>query len=217
MHATKALLALFLGSTLCFSTGACQSAYYATMEKFGVHKRDILVDEVEEGREEQAEAQEQFQSTYEAFQELTGYDGGDLEDLYDRLSDEFESCEGRAADVTSRIEDIEQVASDLWKEWDAEIGEIQSASLKSQSEEMLADTQKRYADLIAAMRKAEAKMEPVLAAFRDHVLFLKHNLNAKAISSLQQVVVGIQGDVDSLIADMQTSIAEADEFLQAME
>jgi hypothetical protein len=196
---------------------ACQSAYYATMEKFGVHKRDLLVEEVEEGRAEQKEAAEQFQSTYEVFRDLTGYKGGDLEDVYDKLSDELEDCEEDAGDLRTHIEDIERVATDLFDEWHDELGEMEDASLRRQSETMLKDTRARYGDLIKAMERSEDKMEPVLQAFRDHVLFLKHNLNAKAIAALQDVVINIEDDVAKLIAEMQKSIAEADEFLKAME
>jgi len=206
-----------LGLCLLAALPACRGAYYSTMEQFGVHKRDILVDEVEEGRKDQQEAQEQFKTTYEAFKELTGYQGGELEDVYDELSDELEDCEDAAGDVTKKIDDIEQVAGDLFEEWDGEIGEMHDATLKQESKHMLSDTRSRYEDLIGAMRKAESKMEPVLDSFRDHVLFLKHNLNAKAIASLQGTVPKIENDVAALIADMEKSIAEADEFLKAME
>ena len=50
------LLTLFI---VLFSTNACQKAYYSTMEKFGVHKRDIMVDRVGEARDSQEEAKEQ--------------------------------------------------------------------------------------------------------------------------------------------------------------
>ena len=66
------------------------------------------------------------------------------------------------------------------------------------------------------MKKASSSMDPVLTAFKDRVLFLKHNLNAQAIASLSKTVVAIQGDVSKLIDAMQASIAEADEFLGAM-
>jgi len=213
MRASRSLRLLL---PLLLATG-CQSAYYATMEKFGVHKRDILVEEVEEGRAEQKEAAEQFQTTYEVFRDLTGYKGGDLEDIYDKLSDELEDCEEDAGDLRTHIEDIERVATDLFDEWHDELGEMEDASLRRQSETMLKDTRARYGDLIKAMERAEDKMEPVLQAFRDHVLFLKHNLNAKAIAALQDVVVDIEDDVARLVAEMQKSIAEADEFLKAME
>ena len=66
------------------------------------------------------------------------------------------------------------------------------------------------------MKRAEAKIEPVLSAFRDQVLFLKHNLNAQAIASLQDELASVKADIASLIKEMEVSIAEADEFIKAM-
>lgn len=45
---------LFFLLALCL--GGCSSAYYKTMENFGVEKRDILVDRVEEARDAQDDA-----------------------------------------------------------------------------------------------------------------------------------------------------------------
>jgi len=59
-------------------------------------------------------------------------------------------------------------------------------------------------------------MQPVLTAFRDQVLFLKHNLNAAAIASLQTTAKGIESDVERLVAEMNASIAEADRFIKGM-
>ncbi len=67
------------------------------------------------------------------------------------------------------------------------------------------------------MSRAEERMDPVLTAFRDQVLFLKHNLNAQAIASLKRDTAAIEADVDSLIGDMQRAIGEAESFLTAME
>ena len=196
---------------------SCRSTYYSTMEKFGVHKRDILVDRVEEGREEQEAAKEQFQTTYERFKELTGVDGGELEDVYERLNDEYEDCDDRAAAVRERIDSIESVAADLFSEWQGELDEISSPDLRKKSAMQLDETRSRYERLITAMKQAESRMEPVLVAFRDQVLFLKHNLNAQAISSLQTTVIEIEGDVTKLIEEMKQSIAEADAFIASME
>ena len=43
---------------------SCASIYYSTMETFGVEKRDILVDRVEDARDGQEDAKEQFQRRY---------------------------------------------------------------------------------------------------------------------------------------------------------
>jgi hypothetical protein len=56
----------------------------------------------------------------------------------------------------------------------------------------------------------------VLTAFRDRVLYLKHNLNAQAVASLQGQVLELDADVTKLIAEMEASIREANEFIDAM-
>ena len=206
-------LVLVLGTPLA----ACRGVYYSTMETFGVHKREILVDRVEDGRDAQAEAKEEFESALEHFQAVAGFDGGDLEDLYGRLKKDLSRCEDRVEDVRDRIDSIETVSEDLFDEWEEEIEQIQSPDLSRRSEESLAQARARYTDLIAAMKRAERKMEPVLVSFRDHVLFLKHNLNAQAIASLQGSLFQIETDVSDLIREMEVSIAEADSFLAGME
>lgn len=202
---------------LLLALPACQSTYYSAMERFGVHKRDILVDRVQEGRDAQEEAKEQFQTALEAFKSVETFDGGDLEKLYDELNREYERSESRVQAVRNRIDSIEDVSKDLFKEWEKELDEYENEDFRRKSEQQMQDTKERYDELITAMRRAESKMQPVLTAFSDQVLFLKHNLNAKAISSLQGSLVEIEADVGALIGEMEASIAEADAFIAAME
>ena len=70
--------------------------------------------------------------------------------------------------------------------------------------------------MLAALKKAEGSMNPVLVQFKDHVLYLKHNLNAQAIASLKGEGANIQDDIAKLIAEMNRSIAQADEFVKAL-
>lgn len=209
---TIVLAALLCDAGLC----GCRSTYYNTMEAFGQHKRDILVDRVEEARNDQEQAKEQFRSALDAFSEVVGYEGGDLREAYDRLSDELETAEGRAEDVRERIDSVERVATDLFEEWEKELEEYESADLRRRSEDQLEETRERYDDLIDAMHRAESKMDPVLEALRDQVLFLKHNLNARAVASLEGEVDVLESDVEALITDMETAIEEANAFIEGM-
>ncbi|MEM7515574.1 MAG: DUF2959 domain-containing protein [Planctomycetota bacterium] len=218
MRFSRARLSLVLLTALGgYALPSCSTTpYYAMMEKFGVEKRDILVDRVAEAREDQTEAKEQFQTTLEAFKALTGFDGAELEDVYNKLSKELKRSESAASSVTSRIESIEAVAEDMFSEWSQENEQYSDASLKRSSEQMLRDTRSQYGDLLNSMKNAESKMEPVLQKFRDRVTFLKHNLNASAIGSLQNDLSAIEGDVQGLIREMQESIDEADTFIDSM-
>lgn len=195
---------------------ACQSMYYGTMEQFGQHKRDILVDRVESARDEQAEAKEQFRSALERFDAVVGTTGGDLRAKYDELQSQLDRSEDAAKNVRDRIESVEEVALALFEEWEAELDQYTNADMRIRSEESLRQTRERCRQLIGAMRRAERRMEPVLVAFRDNVLFLKHNLNAQAIASLQGEVVSLESDVSRLIAEMEAAIEEADAFIESM-
>lgn len=212
LHRPFFLVLLLVG----LAASGCQNIYYKTMEQFGQHKRDILVRRVDDARESQEEAKEQFQTALERFIEVTGFSGGNLRTLYDRLESEFRRSEDRAAVVTARIEAVEEVAGDLFAEWNAELGEYTDRSLRRRSEQQLRETRNRYDQLIGSMRQAESRMEPVLGAFRDRVLFLKHNLNAQAIASLDQASTDLQRDIRSLVAEMDRAIEEANAFIESM-
>ncbi len=207
---------LGVGLAAALMLTGCQSAYYKTMEKFGIHKRDLLVSRVEDARDSQQAAKEQFRSALERFSEVLQFEGGDLEKKYKQLDAEYKGSEEKAAAVRSRIASVEDVAGALFKEWEAELNQYSNESLRRASQQKLVETQRRYDQLIGAMKRAESKIEPVLTAFRDQVLFLKHNLNARAIASLQSELVTVESDVASLIREMEASIGEADAFIQAM-
>lgn len=196
---------------------ACSGTYYKAMEGLGIEKRDILVDRVEEARDAQDDAAEQFASALEQFRATVNFDGGDLEDVYDRLNSEFEDSRAEADEVSDRIDAIESVAEDLFDEWGEELAQYSRADLRRDSEALLKDTQNRYRQLMKSMRRAEKSMQPVLTAFQDQVLVLKHNLNARAIGSLKRELSSIERDTARLIEQMQNAIAEADAFIKSME
>jgi DNA-binding ferritin-like protein len=199
---------------LIFILGGCQSAYYSTLEKAGYHKRDILVERVGKARNAQQEGKEQFKSALEKFSSVLNLKGGKLEDKYKQLDEEYENSEEAADDVRSRIDSVESVAEALFEEWQDELKEYTNASLKRDSKEKLDNTRSRYKKLITAMRRAEKKMDPVLKAFKDQVLYLKHNLNAKAIMSLQKELRSVKSNITALVKDMEKSIQEADRFIR---
>lgn len=206
---------LGLSIALLFSAG-CSRLYYAGMEKLGKEKRDILVKRILDGKKDQQEAREQIQTTMEAFQALTGFSGGDLEKKYQKLNGEYESARDRAKDLSDRIRSIDQVAKDMFREWDGEIGTMRNAGLKSRSRTMLREAQRKHTQYIAAMRTTEARIKPVLQTFQDQVLFLKHNVNARAIRSLEGTASKLDREVDGLVAEMDRSIAESDAFVQSL-
>ena len=205
------VLSLALGLT------ACDTAYIATMEKMGYAKRDILSSRVKSARNAQEDAKKEIQSALEQFGKVVGYQGGDLEATYKKLNSELESSEDSAETVRKRIKDVEGVADSLFAEWKTELGQYSSADLRRKSEEKLTQTKTRYNEMLGAMKKAEQRIDPVLKPLRDQVLYLKHNLNARALAAIKGELVKVDAQVDQLVKDMNKSIAEADKFIQSME
>ncbi|MEW8279539.1 MAG: DUF2959 domain-containing protein [Candidatus Thiodiazotropha sp.] len=210
-------LRLYLLPALMLLVSACSSVYYDTMEKVGIHKRDIMVDRVESARDAQSEAQEQFQSALDQFASVINLEESDLKRAYDSLNHEFEACESAASEVSERIDKVESVAEDLFEEWQEELNLYENKSLKATSSKKLKLTKQRYQSMLASMKKAEKSMQPVLNTFRDNVLFLKHNLNAHAIGSLRGEFGNLKADIDNLINRMNQSIKQSDEFISGMQ
>lgn len=200
---------------LLLSSG-CQTVYYNVMEKMGYHKRDLLVSDVKKARNAQQEAKEQFQSALDRFTTVLNIQGGELQEKYNTLNAEYERSAAKAQAVRDRIASVEDVSAALFKEWEAELQEYSSESLRQNSKKQLTQTRTQYAQLIKAMKRAESKMDPVLAKFKDQVLFLKHNLNAQAIASLKNELSTVEGNIASLIKEMERSIQEADTFISTM-
>jgi hypothetical protein len=194
----------------------CSKFYYKAMQKLGKEKRDILVQRVKDTKKDQEQTKEQLQTTMEAFQQLTGFQGGDLEKSYKKLNGEYERAQSQANKLHDRIQSIDQVSNDLFSEWQKEVDEMRNQQLKSRSRSMLADAKQRQGVYMKAMRKTEDQMTPVLAAFRDQVLFLKHNLNARAIGSLKGTAKSINTDVTTLMNSIDASMQEADKLIASL-
>jgi len=206
---------LLLGGVL-FTTG-CRSIYNATMENvFGYEKRELFKKSVTSLQEEQQEAQKEFKDAMTRLKELYAFQGGELESVYGKVKSSYERCEKEAVEVTARIEAMEDIAKAMFKEWEKEIEQYSNPNLAAASREQLQSTKVRYAQLAKTVRAAETAMQPVLAQLKDNVLFLKHNLNAAAIGSLQGEAANIQGQIEKLLVRMNASIAESDRFIKSL-
>jgi hypothetical protein len=204
-------------SVFAFGLYACSNIYYSAMEKIGVHKREIMVDRVESARDTQKEAKQQFLSALDQFRRVVNFEGGNLEKEYDRLNRTLQKTEAEAKAVHDRIDAVEDVSNALFKEWRSEIDQYSSDELREASRRQYVLTKRKYEELIQAMKKAEARMEPALVPLRDQVLFMKHNLNARAIAGLSDELTSIQTNVDRLVRDLEKAIAEADAFIESLQ
>jgi Protein of unknown function (DUF2959) len=210
----RSILAIVIAGT--FAASGCTSAYYKTMQTLGKEKRDILVQRVKDSKKDQEDTKEKLQTTMESFQALTGFQGGSLEKSYKKLNGDYESAASQVAKLHDRIQSIDKVSGDLFTEWQGEINQMGNAKLKARSTAMLKDSQARQAVFMKAMRNTETRIAPVMASFHDQVLFLKHNLNARAIGSLKGTSAQMDTDVTALMKSIDGSMAEADNLISSL-
>jgi hypothetical protein len=209
------VLGLAVVSLVSWPVG-CKRSYYKAMATLGKEKRDILVSRVRDSKKDQQQAKTQIKTTMESFQALTGFQGGSLEKNYKTLNGEYEKAADTAEKLHNRIDSIDQVSSDLFREWQKEIDGMENKTLATRSTAMLRQSRLNEAAYIKSMRQTEARMTPVIRAFRDQVTFLKHNLNARAIGSLKGSSAKMSTDVDVVLVSLDGSMAQADTLIASL-
>ena len=216
MPTFRPLTSLLLGALVAAGATGCSAVKYNALEKVGIHKRDLLVGNVKDARDAQEDAQEEFRDALEQFGSVVRIEETGLKKAYDRLNGEYEDALAASEEVSEQIDEVEDVADDLFDEWADENRLYTDAALRRDSEASLRTTRGRYNEMLATMKQSEKSMEPVLATFQNNVLYLKHNLNAQAIGSLQGTFSTLQGDVDRLIEQMNRSIERSNQFIAEM-
>lgn len=194
-----------------------RSAYYQSRETLlGHHKRDIVVMQVDQACDSLKESRDQFIDALEKFKSVARHDQTPLELRYQQLKKRYDICRHKADQVGQRIQAIEEVSNALFAEWEAELALYSSRALKVRSQQQLKKSRMQYGRLLKALQMAESRMNPVLAAFQDQVLFLKHNLNAHAIAALRHEFIEMGLDISKLIEVMEKTIAEASLFVSVL-
>lgn len=196
---------------------AVRNVEYSAYEMVGVQKRDLLKTRLVDVRDDQVKASEEFQDALQRLRSAYGSSGSDLEKQYDSLKSSYDRSQSRADDVHRSVDKVETVANDLFDEWKKEIGQLENENFKAKSRESLAATKTRFAGLLKSLKSDESKMKSILRKLNDHVLFMKHNLNAQALDTLKKESTRIQGEIDQLKKDMDKSIQASQKFIDQLE
>jgi len=198
-------------------TSGCQTLYNTTLEKvFGMEKRQIFKKSVEDVSASQKKAQETFKDSITKLKELYNFNGGNLEVIYNKLKASHEDSQAQANKVHERILNMDGVAKSMFSEWEKEIKTFSNQTFADNSRRQLGETKTKYAQLFKSVKESEATMKPVLKQLSDHVLYLKHNLNAASLGALKGESASIQTQIEGLIQKMNGSIREADVFIQTL-
>jgi len=193
------------------------NVYYQSRESLlGHHKRDIVVVQVDQACQSLKDSRDQFVDALDKFKSIVRMEDSSLELRYQQLKRRYDLCRSKADQFNQRIQAIEQVSEALFAEWEAELNLYSNRALRARSQQQLKKSRQQYGRLLKALQIAETRMHPVLAAFQDQVLFLKHNLNAHAIAALRHEFIEIGVDISKLIEVMEKTISEASQFVSVL-
>jgi len=199
-----------------FLSKSIRKVYYSTRESIGDHKREIVVYQVEQACISLQETKEEFEETLERFKSLVCVNDSGLDHRYNLLNRQYQFCRSKSDAVSNKIRAIQEVSEALFIEWESELDQYSNRALRNSSKQQLKAARQNYARLIKAMQRAESKIHPVLAAFKDQVLYLKHNLNSRAIAALQHEFIEMSVDISQLILAMDQTIQEASRFFSTL-
>jgi len=194
-----------------------RNAYYQSRESLlGHHKRDIVVAQVDQACVSLRDSRDQFVDALEKFKSIARQDDTPLDQRYQLLKKRYDSCRNKADQVGLRIKTIEEVSDALFAEWESELELYSNRALRARSQQQLKKSRQQYGRLLKTLQIAESRMQPVLAAFQDQVLYLKHNLNAHAIAALRHEFIDMGVDISRLIEVMEKTISEASQFVSVL-
>ncbi len=190
--------------------------YFQTRESIGEHKREIVVHQVGQACISLQETKEEFEETLKRFKSVVTVSDSTLEQRYHLLNRQYQFCCTKSEAVSHKIKAIQEVSEALFIEWENELNEYSNRTLRNHSKQQLKAAKQNYSKLIKAMQRAESKIHPVLSAFKDQVLYLKHNLNSQAIAALQHEFIEMSVDISQLIFAMEQTIEEASRFFSTL-
>ena len=203
-------------SLILFMSSCQTTSYYKTKGWFGAEKRELFVDSVEGVRNSLQDNIDVFKKATAGINVVINVKKEKMEEQHEHLKNDYENCESEAGDIRSRIDTMEAISGDFFDQWMEEMELYNNESFRNASRTKYNKVRKRYTKLVQNLREVEVKLEPALNGFRDQVLFLKHNINAQSVASLEDELVTVEAEIDALIRELQGAIKESTAFISSM-
>lgn len=197
-------------------SGGCLTGGGSFLVLGGSHApQEDLVESVHEAGLEVDEARGDFGEAFRLYQRLTAPQAAELEDLSEAFEDALETCQARARRLTKRLDAVQRENDELVEDWRAELQQFSGETLRKKSETMLQETHARSKRVLDALTRVQERMQPVVLKLQDYALFFHHNLNARAIATLQDTYKDFDAEFRALEGEFGKARTEVDAFLAA--
>lgn len=193
---------------------SCSTLYYSFWEKLGKEKRDLLKSNISKMNTEQNEVKKSLDEVMQEIRKKYPTNNKELESFYDHYSSEYDQMSKRSESLKERGQKVDEIANDLFKEWEAEIEQLENEKYKVDSQSKLNETKKSYRALISQAHSVEMNMDKILAKMKDQTLYLKHNLNAASLNSFKSAIFDIKEEMAQLTQEIEKATGKAEKFLE---
>jgi len=200
--------------TVTLLAGGCKAFGGSFLLFGGSHTpQEDLVSKARAAERESVETREDFAAAFLSYQRLTAPQALELEKLCDEFEDAVDACENRSEDLDDRIETIRREKEELVKDWTEELEHFTSDAVRKKSAVQMQETDARAQRLLDALEKLQGRMKPVLLKLQDYRLFFDHNLNARAIATLQDTYKEFDAECKALESEIGKAQGEIAAFL----
>lgn len=211
------LRALALVSLVSLSAGCRSSGGSFLVFGGSAAPQEELISRVRAAQHEAGEAQEDFTAAFTLYQRITTPQAVELDELADDYADALERCQGRHEELDEHVAAVGAEAEELFAGWNEELTRFSSDTLREKSAAMLADTQARTERVLAALVRVQERMDPLVRKLEDYALFFNHNLNARAIATLEDTYKDFDAEYRALESELASSQQEMAAFLAQFE
>jgi hypothetical protein len=151
----------------------------------------------------------QLMKTMDVYNGLMADDAADRKDAYKKLQKEMESTEKRRAEIALKADEMKVEADTLFKSWADSATAISDPDLRKRSDERLARTKAKFAEVGTVSQKAAELYGPVMKALQDQVTYLGHDLNPSAVASLKPNAAKLNDQTKDLVKRIDDTIMTA--------
>ena len=176
--------------------------------------QEPLIESVRDAGEATHDAQAEFATAFRLYQRLTAPQAPELAQLSKEYAESIDECAARVGELGERTDVARKEAEALFGGWNEELTRFSGDSLRKKSEAQLHESQAVTQRVLDALDRVQERARPVMLALHDYALFFHHNLNARAIATLQDTYPQFDGECRALEQELARVQAEIDGFLE---
>ncbi len=193
--------------------GGCTTT---TEKSQSLQRIDDLLAQVERVQVESLVGKEKARAAIDQLDTLVAPEfAGDPAQVYAQLLSAIEASEAQDRTLASAIAPLSATAEQMFMQWTADLEAFGNSRMRERSHMRLEETRARYQTVLNASNSAHVSYEAFNADLRDHALFLGHDFNSTALSSLKADVLALKERSNELDARFDASAAAAKAYVEA--